>query len=640
MGKSTLSADAEMERVSFNSHVGNRELRNSGYRSPATLIFKAISESDNVTESMVLNMLSHDLLVYQTYNESSLAQFLLSMAIRRGWCNLATFLADRGTATVRRISGVCWPSISTGYAYSLAPRLWSYLRVTPKSGPQIHAPHDQYTEGSKIDFLNDLYKSQAFSEIICDLDERIYSTSNVAINKVILIWDALERLDTSGARDRDLIDVLLSSMAAKGFRNPIFHKLLALRVKMGIWSGIEPFESALFHAVAQKNPHLEIVTDLLKAGFSPHWRISQPYSPLQIALLENIDSRASQLLLDHGAVLGGSIYNESLLMKAVLEQRSFDKFALLIKLGVPAEPKTLGRVMKGERRKNRTTTSLRDLYSKVLSDLGLADTPPPFVQNGTKESTSPSSRHQLLDDAKVQAACSTSQPEANGQSAISIDSSLCHVQLSELDSPSCQVASYPKHWKYHIGQTWEQVYGEGSNDMTASHYAAAVGDVDALKMLLFPGNLFNRAVNIWRLQGELFESRRLPSRRKDVEGEYLMSDYVPDLGPPRPWQDIFEELPASTKDRIELPNINFSEWQLIESESCLMPEKLKSEEKSRTPLHEAALRGQLVAVKFLLSYAGIDVRVCDVDGKTAADIALDREDYDIHNLFISHMRGP
>ncbi|KAF5557260.1 hypothetical protein FNAPI_5472 [Fusarium napiforme] len=498
----------------------------------------------------------------------------------------------------------------------------------------------------------------------------------------------------------------------------MFRKVLAL------WDRKTPFESALFHAVAQKNPHLQIVTDLLEAGFSVHWGTeSQPYTPFQIALLKNHDSRTAQLLLDHGAVLGGSMYNESFL------QRSFDKFVLLIKLGVSAEPKTLGRVVKRERRKSMSTTSLRDLYSKALSDLGLADTSGPFAQNETDTSTS---QHHPLDDAKDKAAGFASEPtenvEQSGQSAILTDDSLIHAQLSKLGSPSCQVASYPTGWEYHIGQTWEQVYGEGrsvrhcgtrgqitwhwkrrkrladimgwleseksfqerysqftsldasdpsgatllmkvcarkkpvlvanilyildmdcvqgaihhydNNGMTAVHYAAAVGDVEALKVLLFPGNLLKRAVNIWRLQDELYRSRCLPSRPKGFKGEYQVSDCVPDSdGPPQPWLDIFEELPAETKDRIELPNINFSECELTESESCLMPEKLKSAEKSRTPLHEAALHGQLAAVKFLLEYSEINAKLRDIHGKTAADIALEGDYYDIHNLITTHMGG-
>ncbi|KAF5682524.1 hypothetical protein FCIRC_4958 [Fusarium circinatum] len=689
MRNSLLSPDAEMERVFFDSHVGNRELRNSGYRSPATLIFKAISESDNVTESMVSKLLSHDLLVCQPCNESSLAQVLLSMALRSS--SLVLFAND------------------------------------------VHAPHDQYTEGSKIDFLGDLYKSQAFSEIVCELDERIYSTSTVAINEVIVIWSALERLDTSGAQDPDLIGLILSSMAAKGLRNPMFQKFIELWSKTKTWSRRGPFESAIFHAVAHKNPHLEIVTDLVDAGLSSHWGTgSQPYTPFQIALLENTDSRASQLLLDHGAVLGGSMYDESFPMKAVLEQRSFDKFVLLIKLGVSAEPKMLGRVTKGERRENMTTTSLRNLYSKALSDLGLAEAPPPFMQNETEKSATGSLQHRLLEDTKDEEACSVSQSEAKSegdeQSSGSTDNRLIRSKLSELGAPCFQVATYPKGWEYHTGQTWEQVYGErrsvryrgkrgqikwdhkcrirlrnimysleseksfqkeccqstdldtqdslgatllmntcarkkpglaantlyflgrdrvqgaihqyDDNDMTAVHYAAAVGDVDALKVLLYPGNLFNRTVNIWRLMEELFLSGRLPSNEKDPDGNYLESACTPDSdGPPQPWLNIFEELPASTKDKIELPNITFSEWQLAGSESCLMPEKLCSKEKNRTPLHEAASWGRLEAIEFLLSYSGIDAKICDVDGKTAADIALEGDYYDIHNLIMTRIRG-
>ncbi|KAF5694526.1 f-box cyclin-like [Fusarium denticulatum] len=179
-----------------------------------------------------------------------------------------------------------------------------------------------------------------------------------------------------------------------------------------------------------------------------------------------------------------------------------------------------------------------------------------------------------------------------------------------------------------------------NKDMTAVHYAAAVGDVEVLKVLLFPGNLLKRAVNIWRLQDELYLSRRLPSRSNGCKGEYLVSDCVPDSdGPPQPWLDIFEELPAETKDRVELQNIIFSEWQLIKSESCLILEELKSAEKSRTPLHEAALHGQLGAVKVLLKYSGINGNIRNIEGKTAADIALEGDHYDIHNLIITHMRG-
>ncbi|KAH7210742.1 uncharacterized protein BKA55DRAFT_586022 [Fusarium redolens] len=190
-----------------------------------------------------------------------------------------------------------------------------------------------------------------------------------------------------------------------------------------------------------------------------------------------------------------------------------------------------------------------------------------------------------------------------------------------------------------MDQVQTAIHQHDYNGMKAVHYAAAVGDVDALKVLLFPANLFDRKVNIWRLQNELLRSERMPSQRQDAEHDHSTSDYLPDSDrPPQTWLDIFKELPADFKDRVELPNITFSEWRLVRSTYYLIPEKLSSKEKNRTPLHEAVLGGSLGAVKFLLSYSGIDASIRDVDGKTAAVLALGRDHYDVYNLIINHMR--
>ncbi|KAF5618586.1 hypothetical protein F52700_12106 [Fusarium sp. NRRL 52700] len=482
-----------MKRLSFNSHVENRELRNSGYRSPATLIFKAISESDNVTEPMVLNLISHDLLVCQPYNVSSLAQVLLSMAIRRGWSNLATFLVDRGTVTVRRVSGVCWPSISTGYAYSLAPRLWSNLSMTPMSGPQVHAPHGPYTKGSKIDFISDLHKSQA---------------------PPAFLQNGIEESATQSSQHQMLDDAKDEASCS----------------------------TSQSEAKSEGDERSAIVTD----------------NSLIHAQLSELGSPSSQ----------------------TWEQ-------------VFGEGKSVPYC--GTRGQQTWHHKCRIRVSDIMYSLALEEA---FQKKDCQcdKLNAPDPRGATW----LMKTCARKEP-------VLVANTLYFLSRDRVQGA---IHQYDK------------------NDMTAVHYAAAVGDVDALKVLLFPGNLFNRAVNIWRLQDGLF------LRPEDFEGEGLISDK-----PPQSWLDIFKELPASTKDRIELPNTNFSEWQLTESESCLMPEKLKSAEKSRTPLHEAALRGKLAAVKFLLSYSGINAKMCDVDGKTAADMALDRDDYDIYNLIVTHMGG-
>ena len=85
-----------------------------------------------------------------------------------------------------------------------------------------------------------------------------------------------------------------------------------------------------------------------------------------------------------------------------------------------------------------------------------------------------------------------------------------------------------------------------------------------------------------------------------------------------------------------LPNVATSTWQL-EKDDVLRTgsEKLRDGD-GRTPLHCAAVMGHIEAVKLLLEYTDADVNVIDSDGKTAAELALDGNFYDVYAAIQTH----
>lgn len=88
----------------------------------------------------------------------------------------------------------------------------------------------------------------------------------------------------------------------------------------------------------------------------------------------------------------------------------------------------------------------------------------------------------------------------------------------------------------------------------------------------------------------------------------------------------------SEAKNIHLPNVSMSIWTMDKrEESVLGPEKLV-DINWRTPLHYAAEKGRLEAMKLLVGYAGINDDVADKHGKKAADLALENNFYDVYSV--------
>jgi Ankyrin repeats (many copies) len=83
-------------------------------------------------------------------------------------------------------------------------------------------------------------------------------------------------------------------------------------------------------------------------------------------------------------------------------------------------------------------------------------------------------------------------------------------------------------------------------------------------------------------------------------------------------------------EQLSLPNISPSDWSVIMQEADTDPERML-DTKLRTPLHYAAERGSLEAVKVLLEDPVIDVDAEDSEGKKAADLALENNFYGVYS---------
>jgi len=187
--------------------------------------------------------------------------------------------------------------------------------------------------------------------------------------------------------------------------------------------------------------------------------------------------------------------------------------------------------------------------------------------------------------------------------------------------------------------------------LTALHLAAANGDVNTLKALLNPLQILHPELNSWRtlaVQGE-DSQRGKDSRSSEFATEQEMDrqalQYAKNMGFPGVMrQHVFnfeepEEVTLtignarrSEAKNIHLPNVSMSIWTMDKrEESVLGPEKLV-DINWRTPLHYAAEKGRLEAMKLLVGYAGINDDVADKHGKKAADLALENNFYDVYSV--------
>ncbi|KAJ7205281.1 hypothetical protein GGX14DRAFT_458895, partial [Mycena pura] len=97
-------------------------------------------------------------------------------------------------------------------------------------------------------------------------------------------------------------------------------------------------------------------------------------------------------------------------------------------------------------------------------------------------------------------------------------------------------------------------------------------------------------------------------------------------------------------DRLYLPNVSMSEWpderwdeevysRFDSSFGPAASEKLVDVD-GRTPLHLAAAEGRLEAVKYMLAFSGVPADMRDKEGRTAADLALENNFFDIYSVLL------
>ncbi|KAJ7257836.1 hypothetical protein C8J57DRAFT_1342901 [Mycena rebaudengoi] len=97
---------------------------------------------------------------------------------------------------------------------------------------------------------------------------------------------------------------------------------------------------------------------------------------------------------------------------------------------------------------------------------------------------------------------------------------------------------------------------------------------------------------------------------------------------------------ARRQDHLYLPNVSVSEWpderwdegDYSYYDSGFVPAEKLVDVDGRTPLHLAAERGRLEAVKYMLAFSGLKADVRDKEDKTAAKLALENNFYDVYSV--------
>lgn len=89
------------------------------------------------------------------------------------------------------------------------------------------------------------------------------------------------------------------------------------------------------------------------------------------------------------------------------------------------------------------------------------------------------------------------------------------------------------------------------------------------------------------------------------------------------------------EENISLPNVSTSTWTLQKSDSIVLRGESWYDTIGRTPLHYAAEKGHLEAVRLFMDHTDIDVDVKDRDGKKAMDLALDKNFYSVYSAIKS-----
>ena len=87
------------------------------------------------------------------------------------------------------------------------------------------------------------------------------------------------------------------------------------------------------------------------------------------------------------------------------------------------------------------------------------------------------------------------------------------------------------------------------------------------------------------------------------------------------------------ESNICLPNVSMCDWIVNDQEKSGIGSGRWLDERLRNPLHYAAEKGNLEAVKLLLQHTQISANAVDLDAKTPAELALEKNFYDVYYLF-------
>ncbi|KAF1852223.1 ankyrin [Cucurbitaria berberidis CBS 394.84] len=180
---------------------------------------------------------------------------------------------------------------------------------------------------------------------------------------------------------------------------------------------------------------------------------------------------------------------------------------------------------------------------------------------------------------------------------------------------------------------------------TSLHLAATSGSLNTIRILLAPHHILKPATNTWRKMAMDGESNHIQQRKHEAGYVYEHLEKQVDQYMKRAkdtpgflvrsvaWVEDYEvEITAGDAERMDilLPNVAASTWQLQKQDMLHTVSETLRDSMGKTPLHCAALMGHVEVVRLLLEYTDVDIDAKDVDGKTAADIALDGNFYDVY----------
>ncbi|KFY82480.1 hypothetical protein V498_08576 [Pseudogymnoascus sp. VKM F-4517 (FW-2822)] len=189
---------------------------------------------------------------------------------------------------------------------------------------------------------------------------------------------------------------------------------------------------------------------------------------------------------------------------------------------------------------------------------------------------------------------------------------------------------------------------------TALHYAAANGDINTLKVLLFPEEILRPHKNIWRLLAMEGENHQLETESEDGDSATMecMKDEANSYAKKvanapsflrasvvffdKPRRDVTLTIGNDRRrddENLCFPNVSVASWTIYKQRGSVVRPRRLLDGRSRTPLHYAAENGNLEAVRLVLEFTDICVDIKDKEGKKAADLALGNNFYDIYSLF-------